>query len=329
MALPKAVREQMERADKLIADQKIQELQNDSFQVDPELLGKPDEKIIPDVSHIVGDDQTIQKSEHAKIIKPAPTENEVKKDNSEIETLQRYNKSLDNENRHLKSKLATIEGQHSSIVESLQSEIERLKTSTTATQHEYSNKFSDEERIAFESEGFSKELIDIWEKRGYQAPQQQTINPEIQSISQKLANIEQAHAQTAQERFEEQLSHASPNWQQINLDPAFSESLNVLAPYSQKTKLQILGEAYTAKDVRLVSQIFNEFNGNPETTKHKTLDDIAQPTHSNAPPVEIPKPKERWEPAQIQKFYTYVQKNPGKYTQEQIRSIEKAHMGFS
>lgn len=301
MNLPQSVIDQEAKANEIIKAQEKPKEEDLNINVAPEILGNEQDLNLP---------EEFKQDEHAKIIKKAPPVDESTK---ALETERRLNKSLDNENRSLKIKIVKLEKDVTDL---------NAKIQATHVKQEES-KFTDGERKVFEDEGLTPEIINILEKRN--APPTQTVNPEVETLREELSTVREVTAQTSAEVFQSALDRMCPGWREKNENDTFVQGLQELAPYSNKTKQQILQEAYNSQDVTLVSQIFNDFKPKGETPPRAKLEDLAQPKSANGSPPPTGQP-DRWTPAKIEKFYVELVKDPQKYTPEQIAAIEKAYI---
>ncbi len=346
MGLPKAVLAQQEKADELFKAQDAPSGDDVAIDVDPEILNNDDDAPVIDPDNLADFKQS---QEPAKVVKKAP-EPEVGDEANVLAETKAMLKKFDNENRSLKIK--RIESQRE--ISDLKNEVQVLKDQLINKDKEIAakaneaqvsgKKFTAEERQVFLDEGFSDDIIDIFEKRGIQtsAP---VDNSRVDDLEKKVETVQKTTENDKVMRFWNDLDRMAPQWDSLNEDPGFLKFLGNIPEYSNKTLGQTMQDAQNSLDVETVAKIFNDYtvglkngaNGNnqedlnenkqivpDETQKKPNLEDIATPKSVNGAPPEAPPGK--WTPAQITKFYQDVARNPTKYTVEQVAQIEKKYI---
>ena len=244
----------------------------------------------------------------------------------ENESLARLNRSLDNENRHLKIKCSGLEREVSELKERI-TELESGAANNVSGSGD-GLELTDDERAVLEEEGLSEEAIKILMKR---ATSQK--NPKIGELEQKVDTIVKSTEEMARERFFNELKTVVPEWETINTESGFLEMMNELVPYQTYTFQDLLDHANSRNDSATVARIFSDYKAKRTTAapgqqepRRKSLNDIVEPTQSKT--VIQPKPQDgvKWNGEEIRKFYDEIQRNPGKYTREQIAEIEAKHI---
>jgi hypothetical protein len=246
---------------------------------------------------------------------PSDDSGEIERLTRENQTLTSLNKSLDNENRHLKIK---CEGYVRQIKE-LQDDVEAAKR----TKQQSVVELTDEERAALEEEGISERIIKLITSK-IKPPEKNDEG--FKRLEQETQTIKMDTADLKKERFLFQLERAVPDWQAVNSDPSFLRRLSENVPYQQYTYQDLLNNAANNYDSATVSKIFADLRpkAQKEIQPKKTLADIAEPK-ANLGSVPIDKNKDKWDSKKISNFYREVKNNPRKYTPEQIQEIERKH----
>ncbi len=330
MKLPQQVQAAADRADELMKGDGKQEGEKVELNIDPEILNpgeKKTEQTPPGSQPAENDPPAKQPQQDDAPRKDSENQGELCRLRTEIGTLNQLNKSLDNQNRHLKIKCRELE----QTIDSLNAEKAGQKDVKDGQKPAQSG-LSPEQLQLLKDEGFSDELVEIFESR-----QSSGNSEELEKVKQELDTVKQETAQTKESRFWDTLSSQVPGWESINSNPEFITWLQDYVPYQNYTFGDLLNHARNQFDFQTVSKIFNDFktankNNNPEPQnkqeepeKKDGLEKLVEPKSNNAP-VPTPQTTEKWDGNQITAFYAEVQRNPKKYTAEQISAIEKRHI---
>lgn len=196
---------------------------------------------------------------------------------------------------------------------------------------------------------FGADLIDVM--RRVVREEQATLLPEIDRrvapVAQRVNQVAQAThdvgarvAQSDQQSVLTQLASAVPNWQELNEDAGFLEWLDQVDPFSGAQRGALLKQAYKAHDGPRVVAFFTGY-----LKEHAAVTPPAAPTPAAAAPPAAPQRKLEqfvapgtpktgaastqdgsgkrvWSRAEIGAFYSDVQAGRFKGTAEQRKQIE-------
>lgn len=118
-----------------------------------------------------------------------------------------------------------------------------------------------------DEEAFGSDLVDFVRRAAKDTLQSEKgdlhgrVDTVVAEVSKRVDALGEVVAQTATERFDTALTKAVADWQEINLDPQFSE---FLGPYG----LKALNEAYGNRDVEGTAKFFRDYK--VITGKHVT-----------------------------------------------------------
>lgn len=268
-ALPKAVRDQVKLADKIVAevygeDGKIKEPEQPK--VDDTPAPEPEKK--PEAAPKVDD----------KPADPAPQqvdwEHKFKvlqgKYNAEVPRLQKQLASAETDTRETAQRIANLEG----MIATLQAvKADPPPPPTPAV--------SDEER-----EQFGDDLIDLIKRVSLNAtlPEIEShlkpLEGRVKQVDEKVAHSEQTVAESKRQQVFDRLAAAVPNWDKQNENPEFLEWLDQEEGMSGKPRAYFLTEAMKLNNADVVIRYFTGFQS------ENTADDPPEPT-----PVTDPTPE--------------------------------------
>ena len=123
-----------------------------------------------------------------------------------------------------------------------------------------------------------------------------------------------------QDRFENQLAAAVPNWKAVDGDPKFIEWLQ-----SNATRMKVFSEAARNQDVDGVAYFYKEYPGAQKTEKQAVDPRLAKqvaPGKSKAvaPAAANPAEKKTWTRSEIAQFYADGKK---RFSQEDYVKLER------
>ncbi len=101
-----------------------------------------------------------------------------------------------------------------------------------------------------------------------------------QKLAPRIAKVEEFQVKRSVQDLYRYLDQNCPDWKKIDHDPRFTEWLQKKAPYSNKTKFQLLREAYQALDQDSVLDFFKDFQKESGATYQ------APPATPVVPPVD-------------------------------------------
>jgi hypothetical protein len=96
----------------------------------------------------------------------------------------------------------------------------------------------------------------------------QVTSASISTLQGTVDTVTETNTLTAQQLFDQRLTAQVTNWETVNTDPAFIAWLREADPFTGRTKLELLQDAYAVRDVNTTANFFRAFTG------------------ANAPPVE-------------------------------------------
>ncbi len=142
----------------------------------------------------------------------------------------------------------------------------------------------------------------------------------IAELQQQLKGVAQTTAVTVQDRFENQLAAAVPNWKAVDGDPKFIEWLQ-----SNATRMKVFSEAARNQDVDGVAYFYKEYPGAQKTEKQAVDPRLAKqvaPGKSKAvaPAAANPAEKKTWTRSEIAQFYADGKK---RFSQEDYVKLER------
>ncbi len=142
----------------------------------------------------------------------------------------------------------------------------------------------------------------------------------IAELQQQLKGVAQTTAVTVQDRFENQLAAAVPNWKAVDGDPKFIEWLQ-----SNATRMKVFSEAARNQDVDGVAYFYKEYPGAQKTEKQAVDPRLAKqvaPGKSKAvaPAAANPAEKKTWTRSEIAQIYADGKK---RFSQEDYVKLER------
>lgn len=142
----------------------------------------------------------------------------------------------------------------------------------------------------------------------------------IAELQQQLKGVAQTTAVTVQDRFENQLAAAVPNWKAVDGDLKFIEWLQ-----SNATRMKVFSEAARSQDVDGVAYFYKEYPGAQKTEKQAVDPRLAKQvapgkSKSVAPAAANPAEKKTWTRSEIAQFYADGKK---RFSQEDYVKLER------
>lgn len=176
-----------------------------------------------------------------------------------------------------------------------------------------------------EAEEYGNDLLDVMGRRT-----KEVITPELQAINLKLSMLQdrvdgatKVITKQQQGTLYQSLAQAVPEWRAINHSAEFKNWLQNQDPYSGKKRHDMLMDAFTRQDTRLVVNFFQGFlteaaslaphsaspgtvttplPGNGQGNGQPSLADYAAPGRARSGPAPTPTDKPVWTTASISKF---------------------------
>lgn len=174
-----------------------------------------------------------------------------------------------------------------------------------------------------DEEAFGTDLIDLARRisREESGAYISELENRLAQLQEQLSSVAQTTAVTVQDRFEQQLTNAVPNWKTIDNDERFIKWLQ-----ANPTRNRVFAEAARSQDVAGVAYFFEEYAGKaaPEE-KPKTdprLEKQLSPGKSKSVPSQAKSQsdKKQWTRSEIAQFYANGRKT---YSQEDYAKLER------
>lgn len=116
-------------------------------------------------------------------------------------------------------------------------------------------------------EDFGQDLIDLIGKIAHDtamavvARESGDIKSKFNEMKKSVDNIGASSAKTAADVFDENLTKRVPNWQQVNVDPAFLSWLQGVDDFTGIKRIDLLTDAYNRMDLPRTAKFFTAFLG--------------------------------------------------------------------
>jgi hypothetical protein len=263
MALPKAVQQQLEEADRIVDDINGVQTGEDSSETNPETIQSDR-----------GVDQNLQQD---------PPENVSPPDN----TVSQETKSQEVPDEKWAHKYHTLKGMYDAEVPRLHSQVREMQTqiqqliadkatveaTKAAEVPKVSSLITDEDK-----EAFGPDLIDLIERAteakvaNLRVKETELIS-EIKELKGQLGNVSERQVVSDKDRFLAGLGQQVPDWESLNVNQGFLDWLHQVDPVYGLPRQAALTNAYEVLDIARVSSIFNAYK--------QTLPQQAAPVKSN------------------------------------------------
>jgi hypothetical protein len=169
------------------------------------------------------------------------------------------------------------------------------------------------------------------------------VEPDIAELRQRMSQLEGATQQTANmttaQRCETNMDRMMPDWRAVNVDRGFIDWLQLIDPFSGRTRQSLINEAYGAGDAPRTVAFFQAY-ANEHTTVSQTpgiqqvqtgnstdrlpLADLAVPGRGQAaaPPTPGAPTRRTWTGADIAAFYRQKQRGMYLGREQEAAAIE-------
>lgn len=300
MALPKAVQQQLDEADRLVATINGDKTGEDSSETNPE---NQEKDLLVNVER-----------------QDNPPENETPPNN----TVSQETQPVEVPDEKWSHKYHTLKGMYDAEVPRLHSQVREMQTQI---QQLIADKAEIEARKAEvpqvdslitdeDKEAFGPDLIDLIEratnsKVATLANREAELVKEIKELKGQLGSVTERQVVSEKDRFLAGLSQQVPDWETLNVDPGFIGWLQEVDPVYGIPKQIALSNAYEGGDVARVAIIFNSYKGTlaPRAPKAKTGQQELQRqvaptrTRSGTPPTNS-ESEQYFTNQDIEQFYT-------------------------
>jgi len=318
MALPKAVQQQLEEADRLVATINGDKTGEDSSETNP---GNEEKDLLVNVER-----------------QDNPPENETPPDN----TVSQETKPTEVPDEKWSHKYHTLKGMYDAEVPRLHSQVREMQTqiqqliadkatieaTKAAEVPKAASLITDEDK-----EAFGPDLIDLIEratdsKVASLRERETQLMSKIKELEGQLGNVTERQVVSEKDRFLNGLSQQVPDWEALNVDPGFLAWLQEVDPVYGIPKQAALSNAYEGGDVARVATIFNSYKSMvaPKAPKAKTGQQELQRqvaptrTRSGTPP-NSSESEQYFSHQDIEQFYTDWRR--GVYDDAEAASMEK------
>lgn len=173
-----------------------------------------------------------------------------------------------------------------------------------------------------DEESFGADLIDLARR----VAQEQSgayitkLEQKITELESRLSGVAQTTAVSVQERFENAIANAAPDWKKIDSDPKFIEWLQ-----SVPSRQRVFADAARAQDAEGVAYFYAEYAekfGQAQQSNRSQLEKQVAPGRSRnvAPQARNTSEKKQWTRSEIAGFYAQGKKQ---YSSEEYAKLEK------
>ncbi len=171
-------------------------------------------------------------------------------------------------------------------------------------------------------EDYPAELVD-----GLLAAIQRKIDPLEQRVNSVNETVTKTNKTSNMDRLRQTLKAQDIDFDRLNKDPVFVEEfLEELAPYSNKTKGQLLNEAFEQGDINRAATFFIDYIGGRDnaSSARETQQDMDKHVQVSTNSAGAPPSTDGmvWNEPTIAQFYE--DKRRGKYTKEEARALEES-----
>lgn len=307
MALPKAVQDQLDEADRLAAELDVDQTGNTETNLDPSDPNNPAYE--PQLQDTVSHEPT-----------PEPQNVPDSKWEAKYHTLKGM---YDAEVPRLHSQVRELNSQ----VQTLIGEVERAKVQTPVTEETVKSLITDQDK-----EAFGPDLIDLIERAAESKvstlrTRESDLVREISNLKSQLGDVSERQTVSDKDRFLSGLSKMVPEWEALNTDQGFLEWLAVEDPVYGLPRQVALTNAYERLDLDRVASVFNTYKqlvGAPKP-KHKPNQELQRQiaparSRSAAPPADS-QDQRIFTQGDIGQFYEDCRR--GLFTDEEAASFEK------
>jgi len=311
MALPKAVQDQLDEADRLAAELSGEKTEGDNLtETDPNNLARENSDPDPQLETVVSNEPKHEPD-------PVPDS----KWEAKYHTLKGM---YDAEVPRLHTQVRELNTQ----VQTLIGEVERAKVQNVQ-QENVESLITEQDK-----EAFGPDLIDLIERATaskvstLQARESELVT-EIKQLKAQLGDVTERQVVSDKDRFLSGLTNQVPDWETLNTDQGFLNWLQEVDPIYGLPRHAALTNAYEAGDVVRVATVFNTYKtlvGAPkQTNKSKANQELQRqvaPTRSrsSAPPADSQN-QQVYSQEQIAQFYDEWRR--GLIDNDEAVSIEK------
>jgi hypothetical protein len=301
MALPKAVQQQLEEADRLVATINGDKTGEDSSETNPE---NQEKDLLVNVERQDNPPENVTPPDNPVSQETKPVEVPEDKWSHKYHTLKgMYDAEvprLHSDLREMKAQLQQLVAENATLKEVKPAEVPKVASLIT-----------DEDK-----EAFGPDLIDLIEratdsKVASLRDREAELLSKISKLEGQLGNVTERQVVSEKDRFLASLAQQVPDWETLNVNPGFLSWLQEVDPVYGIPKQVALSNAYEGGDVARVATIFNSYKGMvaPKAPKAKSGQEELQRqvaptrTRSGTPPTSS-ESEQYFTNQDIEQFYT-------------------------
>lgn len=310
VSLPKAVRDQMEEAERIEAAL--------AAETAPQTAAPEPEAPAPETT-------PTPEPPTPEPVTPEPTPEPTPPPTPEATWEQRYKTLKGMFDANARTAAQTIRDLETQLA-AANTEVDRLKLAPTPAPAELPG------LTAKDLEDFGPELVDLVKRvSGAQTQTLQAevnrLNGELTTAKEQLGGVSTRQGQADQASFVAALTGEVADWEAINVDEDFHLWLAQNDPMSGRQRQKLLEEAAAAFDSARVTTIFKNFKQEtgradpPATPEPRPAPSITPPT-GKTPPAPTPPAEKKWSQKEINDFYTDVRKGLYKGRETEANAIE-------
>jgi hypothetical protein len=317
MALPKAVQQQLEEADRIVATINGEKTGEDSSETNPA-------------------DQQVDPPQDSQDPPQDPPANDPPPDN----TVSQETKPTDIPEEKWAHKYHTLKGMYDAEVPRLHSQVREMQAQLTQLTADLAvakeTKAAETQKIESliteqDKEAFGPDLIDLIEratesKVGTLREREAQLINEIKELKGKLGDVSERQVVSDKDRFLAGLGQQVPDWEALNVNQGFLEWLQEVDPVYGLPRHAALNNAYENLDVTRVANIFKAYKALlPQANQPKVNQELQRQvaptrTRSAAAPTDSVNQK-IFTQQEIATFYDEWRR--GHYDEEEAARMEK------
>lgn len=303
MAIPRAVREQGERADQILQNLTAAPTQE---------TGAPDPQGAPQQQPVMPAPQqqpqsTAQPGSWEQKYRTLQGMHQADRDRFRTELDQR-----DNQIRALSDKLEELSNQ-------VQAQAQAPQTSTSAADVAASMSWEELGFSANDVEEYGEDYLKKWRTMAVRLTEKLTAST-VGRVEQQVRSVAEARQEETRAKFYSALHENVPDWERVNVDPQFGAWLNERDGLSYRSRKQNLLDAVKALDAMTAIGYFTAFN------ESQSRSDNLSPHSFGGPQPDIstgegPRP---WRRSEIKAFYDAQSRGALDMTAEQAMRTEQS-----
>ena len=323
MALPKAVQQQLEEADRIVAEIRGEKTGEDSSETNP-------------ANQQVDQTQVPQEPPNDPPAADPPPDDTVSQETKPVEKPEVPEEKWAHKYHTLKGMYdAEVPRLHSQLRE-MQAQLNQLMADKAAAEAQKAEQAQRVESLITEQdkEAFGPDLIDLIERATESKvktlrEREASLVDEIKELKGKLGDVSERQGTSDRERFLMALGQQVPDWENLNVDQGFLAWLQQVDPVYGLPRQAALTNAYEQLDVMRTANIFNAYKQTLPQTQTQQPNKVKQElqrqvaptrTRSAAAPTDSNNSRIFTQP-EIAQFYDEWRR--GHYEEEEAARMEK------